>query len=150
MQTAVVRMTRSVISAALLILAVSTVFESSRTKAAAATTRYQSGGSSTPRHKIGNTYYDYMDSPYYCSGYGVDTLTDFHSYDNDAYVKAWSYDRYSVSPMGSCLYSFSSYGLDHMKFKFNNLQINDCNVKVKVYLSSTTTGSPDVCIFVIH
>ena len=143
--------------ATFLLIAVSTVFATNSTKLAATTlkaaaysssytTPRYSSSSTTPRHHIGHTYYYYMDSSYYCSAYTSYRTIDFSTWNDDAYVKAWTYSRYTLPPTGSCSYTVSSYFADDLKFKFKSLQIGDCSVKVKVYRGSTTTGPPDVSL----
>ena len=141
--------------ATFLLITVSTVFATNSTKSAETTlkaaaysssytTSRYSSSSTTPRHHIGHTYYYYMDSSYYCSAYTSYRTIDFSTWNDDAYVKAWTYSRYTLPPTGSCSYTVSSYFADDLKFKFKSLQIGDCSVKVKVYRGSTTIGSPDV------
>ena len=141
--------------ATFLLITASTVFATNSTKSVATTLRaapYSSSYttsrySTTPRHHIGHTYYYYMDSSYYCSAFSSYYNTiNFGTWNDDAYVKAWTYSRYTLPQTGSCSYTVSSYYADDLKFKFKSLQIGDCSVKVKVYRGSTTTGPPDVSL----
>ena len=152
-------MTPSAVLATLLILAVGASSAFNKTKSAASTikaavaytskpTTSRYGSSTIPRHHIGNTNYYYMDSSLYCStGASSARTVSFDSGDDDAYVKAWTYSRYTLPPTGSCSYTFSSSSTDELKFRFSNLQINDCSVKVKVYEQSIAFGTPDVSTY---
>ena len=142
--------------ATFLLITVSTVFATNSTKSAATTLKAAAYSSSyttsrystTPRHHIGHTYYYYMDSSLYCStGASSVRTVSFDSGDDDAYVKAWTYSRYTLPPTGSCSYTFSSSLTDDLKFRFNSLQISDCSVKVKVFKKYTATGTPDVSTY---
>ena len=133
-------MAGSVALAITLILAAKIEFASSNVRYSAS--GYQSS-STTPRHHIGDTYFYYMDSVDYCPDDKTKTIP-FYSQNTDAYVKAWAYSRNTLKPQRICSYSFSSYGEEDLILNTERLEINNCSVKVHVYLASDISRQPDV------
>ena len=94
------------------------------------------------------TYY-YRDDEYYCEpvyGFHYRSYTNFSSYEDEAYVEAWTDSSNRHDTYKLCNYTFGSFVADNLNFRFESLKIHDCDVEIKIFLRQNNHGIPDVCM----
>lgn len=88
-----------------------------------------------------STSYYYMDNYY---GQCSTVYNNYLGRNEIAYVKAKYPDSKSTGPLSSCVMTFSSYGVDDIKYKFDSSFYNsfsNCDATLYVYSGSSTYSS---------